>query len=418
MNPGLESIVAQDLRLLNTITEHLNRARENIEAYSKTDYNIRHDPGSAALKIKPVLEELSKAVEEIVGLRIEFVCSGYDYPYVVHVPIPPTHVLHRWREMPVQGKVTNRNEKIVVDLKKSYIHLGPRDGYDCQIEVGFDWFVNAGKISTEACAAAAVHEIGHAFVVYEFLSRRVHTDYLLRDLMVAVQNKTGERREITVNRIMLDHGYKIALDAKDYSGTDAEIMAAVAAAAKKKVISELGADIYDDTTWETLADDFAARHGAGKLVAEYLQFIEDHHSRLSTIVSSASIIAGIILFPPLGILVALGSMWLGTRPDVYQPPKERATAIKHSIIAMLKADNLPSSTVVQYLRDLDELNKIIQQTPEVHYNLFEWFGSLISSDRRRWEVESKRVTQLHELANNSLFVRNAQLKLLLQGKDK
>jgi len=152
---------------------------------------------------------------------------------------------------------------ILVDLEKGKI-TGALTEYRFTLNIGTE--VMNGKFTTGELAAIILHEVGHAFTYLEYIVRAITTNQVMEGVAkeLAGTNDIKKREAILVSA-------KQALRLKDLDA------ASLAACEDNKVVeytlisstitepdSQSGSSIYDENSFEMLADQYAARNGAGR----------------------------------------------------------------------------------------------------------------------------------------------------------
>ena len=99
--------------------------------------------------------------------------------------------------------------------------------------------------------------------------------------------------------------------------------------------------------------------------------------------------------------------------DDYMAPKERLLSIKQNLVATLKVAKVSKETMVKYLSDIREVEKLLADVPDTPIDsIYVRLGRMMSSSRRAFDRQQKQQVRLQSLANNNLFTRSAELKLI------
>lgn len=275
-------------------------------------------------------------------------------------------------------------------------------------------FTNTEFIPDEI-AAVTLHEIGHLFTYYEFMAHSVTGNQVLSGMA----KKLDGTNDIAVRESVL-MGVKKALKLKSLDvkalakNTNNKVVEVVVVSnMAKEVKSELGNNIYDMSTWEYLADEYATRHGAGKDLATALE----KYYRGSWNISFRSLPAYLAMealkvtlvfsfLPLLTIyLVAMDSTGDGT----YDVPGARFKRIRNQIVENLKKRDLPKDDHERLTDDLNAIDSILANVNDRRQFVGILYDFLSPSGRtnRREELLQK---ELEHLGNNELYVRAAEMK--------
>jgi uncharacterized protein YjfI (DUF2170 family) len=122
------------------------------------------------------------------------------------------------------------------------------------------------RFTDEEIVAVLLHEIGHIFVYYEYISRTVTTNTVLAGIAKTMSSTTDPKEIETVLLSAKKVLQLTDLDVKklvNNSRVDLVEMVVVSSAIEQ-ARSELGSDIYDMNSFEALADNFATRLGCGR----------------------------------------------------------------------------------------------------------------------------------------------------------
>lgn len=314
------------------------------------------------------------------------------------------------------GKVTGVFEEV-----SSVVHVPPK-------------FVRDQKYTSEELAAIVLHEVGHLFTYYEFMSRTIVTNQVLAGLSKVLDGSGAvEEREQGLMLAKRALGLEI-LDTKSLAEspdkTTIETVVITQVIAKSK--HELGKNIYDLSTWEYLADEYAARHGAGRHLVTGLNKIHRSQFNISfrstaayvsmealkmglvlcSMAFGAALVAGVgagalsvFTYPPMLALFAMDGSGDGT----YDLPGARFKRVRNQIVQALKDPELVKGDHRRLADDLKAIDQVLQyvndrrQLVEVVWDTLNVFGY---KDR----AQKKLQQNLEELAANELFVHAAALK--------
>ena len=281
--------------------------------------------------------------------------------------------------------------------------------------------------TTEEIAAITLHEVGHLFVYYEYMTRMVTTNQMLAGLSKALDNtSTAEEREsvlITVKKA----ANLTTLDTKTLAKTTDKKIAEIVVISNiaSVTVSELGSNIYDFSTWEYLADQYVARQGAGRVLATALEKTYKGYRNMSfrsttgylamealkvfLIISPLISIGGI----SLRLLLIIGIILTSKDSDnpAYDRPGERIKRIRDQIVENLKNKKLNKEDIANLKSDLVAIDLILKEITDRRQWLDYLSGVFSSATRKAWNQELLQ-KELENLATNDLFIKAAELKLI------
>lgn len=290
--------------------------------------------------------------------------------------------------------------------------------------------------------AVILHEIGHAFTSCEYINRTVATNQVLADIAAA---RSGNKEEM-VTAVIIKAASEQDLTAKQKDALLActrpqDYVIVAYAVADEKCRSELGLSVYESTSCEQLADQYAARCGAGrdlvlaldKLMHSWGSYSDDSKATsiglqltglaISSAISSLLFATSAVSFAMLGAISAISVAFLGGLAtskflplQMYDNIPDRFARIKHQLIEQLKDHTQSAAMRAALLADIAEIEKTIsyaqEHSPDRTYSYAHYVALLISGMyRKRFDMELLQ-KQLESLASNNLFVQAAKLKTL------
>lgn len=273
------------------------------------------------------------------------------------------------------------------------------------------------EFTLEELAAVVLHEIGHYFTYCEYISRMVATNQALAQLSKALDGSAGpDEREIVLMSVKESLKLK-DLNAKELAQSEQAkvVETVVVTAIVRETRSELGANIYDDKTWEYLADQYAARYGAGR----HLIFALDKLTRSGNSRSYRSTFSFLFYEALKTVLTicpitwAIGMLLVIADSDgtFHEEPEARAKRIRNQLVERLKDQKLSGEMVQRLTTDLEAVDEILSKV-EDRRQFFGVIGdALFRSSRRNWN-QTKLQKQLEDLAASDLFVHAAKFKQL------
>ena len=275
------------------------------------------------------------------------------------------------------------------------------------------------KYTPEEHAAITLHEIGHLFTYFEYITRTITTNQVLSGLSKALDGSdTIEEREAvltTVKKAM----HLTDLDTKTLAKTTNKkvIEIVVISNISKEAESELGSNIYDLTSWESLCDQFSARHGAGRHLVTALDKIYKGSGNISfrntaTYLAIEALKLILIFVGLAGITLILITM--DSRTGVlltYDTPEARFKRVRNQIVENLKDKNLSKEDYSRLTEDLVAIDDVLKYVNDRR----QFFGVLwdtVWPNARKARNQELLQQELEALAMSDLFVKSADLRQL------
>lgn len=271
----------------------------------------------------------------------------------------------------------------------------------------------------EQAAAVVLHEIGHFFTVLE-VAAEIRTTNIITHAIVSSVLKTEDQ---AVKMELVQSGLKqlgINVDNKDLetlakAAEDEKTFYVAVMSEKISTASATGNSYYDTTSCEAAADQFAARHGAGAHLVEFLSLLYKEsddpaswgkakfvaHSLCRYVMWTA---VSVWCFPLAPVVLMLWVLTVFSRSDqgVYDSPKDRIARVRRETVAAIKDMNLPVGLRKRYEADLASIEA--QEAEFQNHEAFTRKVYLFFSKAGRTQKARMTMHQvLEELANNKLF---------------
>lgn len=435
---ALESIQFQKSDLFNEITLCIGKMR-NLKTINKQ-----------GILEGPDVDNLAAVISKYTGLGYTFVDNGYGF--TAYTPILNQHIFDRnldsnkfgeaVQEIDHHYSVRKMMEAMKTDILKGTVSLkeskvtGFFSDLKCFMSIP-RFMLNDKTWLDEELAAFVLHEIGHSFTSFEYLSRTVTTNQAL-SLMQRTMDKTTsyEDRKIVMATAMQAEKIKLDADAQKLILGDVTPEAMTLIVINQQIEackSELGASVYDLVSCEYLADQFAARHGAGRYLITALDKcaargvdigVSSFYFRLGMNMMIVGVAVAGLGFPLTGLAVGVFSLLLGTGQWAYDNSKyemthgydndlTRMNRIKHQMVERVKDTECPPDEKKFILSYLDEVEPVIkkyqgQNNPKLKDRIAFFF-----SKKHKYDFEFKAFQKdLEELGNNDLFIMSEKLKNL------
>jgi len=282
--------------------------------------------------------------------------------------------------------------------------------------------ISKGSIYTsDETAAIILHEVGHAFTFMEFVSRMMTTNQAIAGLSRFLDGSVTQEKRIVLfaraaDELHLDSQKKEALKKCKYPE---QISVILLDQAISKSISELGSNIYDFTTCEYLADQFAARQGASSALVSaldklFVSFGPDYTKvNIGTTIILVYVALASIAVPIIGIIFIAILLTAQLPVDSYDKPETRFLRLKQQVIEQLKNDDIDNEKRSALIEDIDKIDNLIKNMDYKRNPL--WLGRILEFVKpgyRPTDKYEKLQSELEKFANNDSFVHAAKLKMV------
>lgn len=279
------------------------------------------------------------------------------------------------------------------------------------------------KFSPEELAAIMLHENGHFITFCEFSSRVVTTNQILAGMSKALdKTSTPKEREFVLLTVK---------QAADLSDLDIEkltkcnnnkvIEMVVISALARKNISQINSATLDITASEHIADEYAARMGAGRYIITALEKMHRGAFDMSfrstpvylifEVIKIALLVGSLITFNynlfQIAIIVLLAD---GRSRDIeHGTPEQRFKRIRNQIIENLKDTKLLPEDHKRLSDDLDAIDVVLKTCNDRRQFINVILDFAVPSRRAAYKQEQLQA-ELEDIAANELFRKAADLK--------
>ena len=303
------------------------------------------------------------------------------------------------------------------------LRTGKVTGYWSDIPISIympEYWLTGSRYTPEETAAAFLHELGHAFTFFEYISRTTTTNQVLslmsKGLMGAVD---APQREA----ILMSVKTKLALkdfDVKElslYKNSDiAEIV--VITEVTQRARSELGWNIFDINSWEALSDDYASRYGAGRYLISALA--KDNRGITSRslpvylgVEAIKLICVGLAPFTGLASFYVFLAMAITDceQEGVYSTPSTRLQRIRSTLVLRTKDLKVGKEEIKSILEDIEIIDGILNTVHERRQFFGVVLDFLIPSLHKARDLRMLQ-KNLEKLSTNDLYVKAAELRTM------
>lgn len=412
---------------------------------------IRDDPKVVRLNAKSFFKhervvELGHIIRKHTGLDISIVDSGWNGPCIYPPQLSANHVFNdpdtvemyeQWdptysSQSHSEAALRSLNKPVVkgtIDLKGGRV-TGAFETMQCLMMLPLDFVIGKARFTPEEVAAVTLHETGHAFTFMEFISRTATTNQALAGMSRWLDKSVSQETRVVMfaraaDELKLDSEKAKALKECKNAETLTTILLDREA---EKSASELGRSIYDVNTAEYLADQFAARQGAGVALATALdkifkQYGQTRNAQIFTELLFMSIdvtcmVLSFMAVSPWALVSLAMIVWniasTDKESEIYDNPAARLTRIRQQLIERIKDDKISDEErthLVQQIKNLDEVNKDNTFVDKLGvYSGLAYFFKPSYRAAHKYEMLQK---ELEKLGNNEAFVQASRLKAMI-----
>lgn len=289
-----------------------------------------------------------------------------------------------------------------------------------------DTFFNAARYTAEETAAVLLHEIGHYVSYIALLTKTVATNMVLAQLANAWGGGPAfnEKESLLMDvRTMLGLKLDAAKLAKQHNLEPVQIV--VLTTAMQATRDEFGADVYNENTWEMLADQYAMRQGAGRHLVLALDkanrtgMLRSYRSLPTYLLFEAMKLATAVVPIAIGLSVTwglggiIGSLFLSlldSSSTNYDRPEMRFLRMKHQIVEQLKDRRLAPELTLALTEDVHLIDSILAGIHDRRSWASIVMGFIVPASNKRYDDEAL-ARDLESIAHSDLFVHAAALKL-------
>jgi hypothetical protein len=281
--------------------------------------------------------------------------------------------------------------------------------------------LRSNKFSDLEVAAIILHELGHLWTYFQFLGVYVRTALVSGVVAKAAMDcdDVDERAQLIsegAKVLGLEHinSLNIAKLPKEHVNNAVQALFLTESVIRNRTESN-NAD-YELRACEQLADQFAARHGAGCDLVTGLDRMWRVYNVSSTISPAMHVFIEVakitgMLISIIGVpCLAIYIMIANPMQKTYDDPAQRIAFIKQQLITELKSERTTDLRRVSLLGDIAVIEGIEDGLTD-RRTFIEWMITNLQPTARR-SLKSEQVQkQIEALANNDLFVHAAKFQV-------
>lgn len=291
--------------------------------------------------------------------------------------------------------------------------------------------------TTEDIAAIMLHEFGHAFTGFLYLNRTLLTNQILAPLARTYEGTDGSTTRQYIFEYLIEEGALSTARVEQLKKCkNAQELTVIYLNQEPQACqSELGYSLYDVSSCEALADQYASNCGAGmhlaaaldRLYVMYNQTDRGYwYARMMMFVmliainivnwiksTIMSLIFG-VLQPILGLLMALFMVVVlifspNKNDHIYDNPYARLNRIRQNAIERIKSGHLSEAEKKAYLKDVEMVDQVIEKYSD-GLRLSETLAYLFRPSYRAAHNFEMLQKDLETLSANRLFVDALKLR--------
>jgi hypothetical protein len=379
--------------------------------------------------------QLPAVIAHYTGMNVKVVW-GEDGPSVTPPLVTKNHVLlNRWADHIRQRIFSNVDgDRIIAESRT--LPVGRVDRRNARVSGVFSELaatlylpvrIFLIKLTADEVAALVLHELGHVFVYFELISHTLTTNQILAGLSKKLDQSSGikDREAVLVKVKSLAELKELDAQLLARSNDRKVVEMVVITSIARELQSELGMPRFDMNSFETLADQFAVRMGAGRELVTAQDRINKaaRHVRYRGMLAwffadvlrviqlvSVPFAPGCDMWPFLMIAWSVDPVSASDdETAAYGSLKARYERIREQMVEGLKNADLDKDAASAYAEDLKVVDDILA-TVRDRRDLFACVADFLSPSRRRRGSQEQLQRELERIANNDLFVKAAALR--------
>lgn len=396
-----ESIKRQSDDFFNELTQHIKRFR------------AKGDLTTEGIKKSHIMQVIKQYTGLSIILYIDRGLNAAVYPPY----ITPNHVFVRGSSAASKIlDVTKTTLSGTIDVENAKVS-GSFTTITSELLLGIE-ILKPGTFTDDEVAAIILHELGHVFTCWQFMSTMAYGALVIQQ---------------TINNVFLSDNYQtktiVIKAAEEVLGLepDTEIESLIDTSREnieiilntrfiRQLRSRSKSMFYDVRNCEQLADTFAVRHGAGTALARA------HHklNQMAGVYGRQNVFAHVLsqttsllkAIKPFARVSLSDILYTLAQPNRYDDPKDRLAFIKFQLIDDLKHIPAGNKTLrSDMLASISELDTMLKNI-NVKRSIFELIDKSFTRSGRAISNQEADIKKLEGMLYNDLFLQSAKLKNL------
>lgn len=385
----------------------------------------------------PKIKEIEQAVFDRLGLKIKLV-TDEELAAILPFYSNKNHIFLNkfWRgdfEIKDQEKLLKASmfKEGSVDLERAKLG-GLFSEYENEVHLNLIELITNVKLTIPEIVGVFLHELGHGFSICEYSDRLESMNIALANAASAILHKNKDRtyvyRELKEANPKLKDSEIESLFSENRVIAGAKWFELVVSTVR----SQLGNDKYDETSFEYMADNFAARFNYGKHTVIALDKISRVYGSpekdkdvmraakfiaiLNMLIWTIFLVAMLCISLPIGLIfscfifVVLLASGEGCKDYTYDDLQFRYKRIRADLVEQIKNPRLAPEKAKMFLEDIYIIDSSIKET--YHFtSLFEGISNVLFKFNRDAKASVQAQQLLEDLIANDIYVASAKLKL-------
>ena len=427
---SLETIEFQDTKFGSELEALVSKIKDHYD-------NIPGSSGESASRL-----DEAKKIEELVYKRL-----GMKIKLVTHTMLAAilpfySNKNHIFVDEFFRGNfVIGSQDKILAKSadKKGYVDLrnaklgGVFSEYINPVYMNFKDLFEYYNLTASEVVGVLLHELGHGFEICEYSDRMDTNNQIIADVSKRIAEKKDNDLEYVFREVQkIDKNYTLQQTEDLVNGNriigSVRWFQLIVKAAGHDVSKQSSNSKYDETSFETLADNFANRFGYGRHLIVGLNKLYEKgwypqksksafiFTQIIEIMSfvifcGLSAVSGPFLMVFFGLVAFLKIATAGEamKDYTYDELKIRYARVRNDMVEFLKDPNLDKKQVQSVLASIKVTDKIISETNN-HKFLFNHMANFFFSGSRAANKAINEQRLIEELVANDLFVKSAELR--------
>lgn len=453
-NLAMESMAGMALKLafFKELVGHVKECREKLrELKGEFKATVFHEVD--------FVSKVSKSVAEHTGMLIKDIFVGEP---AIYVPLTGDHIFMKEIKNRYAGdwEQSFNDRKHVIDLMTSLKKKSLSAGVNVKAgvvtgayrELPLDMMMDPKmfvekRYDDEEIAAIMAHEFGHAYTFFLYADRTILNNQFLSAMTKTYESGMTEQDRVYVFEHFCNEN-KVTPEQQAMMKkckNEEELTVVYMSSEVTNCISELGYSLYDVTSCEALADQYACRLGAASYLAAALDklFVDYHQTdrglwylRLMSVVMVfvraainnlrnilvgavmgmfqalvASIHASVLFIISVGLIVYSMAFSVDKRDEIYDNPHARLNRIKLNSIDRLKDQSISKEERALFLRDVETVEAVIDKYSD-GLKMGEIVAYVFRPAYRKAHNFEMLQKDLEAMASNQLFVDAAKMKMI------
>lgn len=374
--------------------------------------------------MQPIALKIEEVILRHTNLKMSLRSTDTSYPSVLFYSPKSNHIFSNYNR--------GNGESVTQAYSKNEIALGTIDLINAKVGGVYAEFTSlliypkiimfGSNLTPREVVATILHEVGHVFTSFEYANRIHTTNIFLSNVARKLDGSSTMAQTKDLYQFYKDNLGAKAEDvlALTKATTQEEANILVMGQAHSFCESELGSSVFDENGMEALADQFAARLGAGKELVTSINKLERsnrlYDQKYNGAISSAVtvLLMGVaVVNPVLTVLVTLTfglNVFSANKNLTYGSTKLRFERLLQQNTDRLKERGLADDEKRAILEDNKTIAKILTNYNEGN-SLILFMAYWLKKDYRKQHDQETMQRGLEKLANSRLFDLSARLSL-------